>query len=248
MRSVRVLSVVALVLGFCGMARANIFIDQTSFENNRRTVRADSKDGPNSIMADDFTARSSVYIYSVGLRGTFDSGWDNGQLVGFEVNFYADNAGAPGGLLSTQDIASGWSQSRNLFTIPLVAPQVFAAGTYWVGFQALLGGQFTGEFRPMWANDTGIEDIESSSTPTTTYIASGAAATKLATGSYGRYWGGDIVDGFSWKTVTPVGNNEKLDLAFSLSTYVCCPEPSSTVLVGMGLVGLLAYCWRRRAK
>jgi hypothetical protein len=55
-------------------------------------------------------------------------------------------------------------------------------------------------------------------------------------------------DGTGNAWVTGFGITGGVTHAFRLSvpTFVITPEPSTLVLVGMGLIGLVAYAWRKR--
>ena len=237
MRSVRVLLAVALVLGFCGMATAATIVDQTTYawSNNRQAAM----DG--NVMADDFTLASAATITSFNFRGTYDPGWDEGQLNGITVKFYNNNSGAPGLEISSTSLSSGWTIDGDLYSIPV--SQNLSAGTYWVGVTAT-HTNWSGELKISWANDEGVDDDSNESTPkVASYVPNGASAMRNGTTSYGRYWFSDW-EGGRWQVESPVGTNIPLDLSFSLTADV--PEPSSIVLVGMGLVGLLAYAWRKR--
>lgn len=151
--------------------------------------------------------------------------------------------------MSAQHITGGWSGAGDSYTIPL-ADISLGSGTYWLGIQA----DITQEF------GQGSFSLKAANGDSTSYVASGSSSINLSDNTLnGRYLQLDAFGDGGWTTGTYTGsfpsdwstgynsNPQGLDLSFSLTgTTSAAPEPGALTLLAAGLVGLLAYAWRKR--
>lgn len=254
MRSVKVLLAIALLLGSCTFAQAAVLIDQAMYTNSASAQRSYTGGSANYGMADDFTLSSNATIESVSVRGSFapHAFW-GGSLQGLTVSIYSGSSLSGATLVSSQTMSS-FTLDGDLYSTTLNSGVALSAGTtYWIAIQGVTSGDDRGEFYVRWANDVGTGGGEGVPA-TTVYVPNGAAAVTYnggtVGGSWGRQWDGNFMDGYSWKYSTSY-TYQAVDLAFSLSGTATgggpeVPEPSSLVLLAAGVVGLLAYAWRKR--
>ena len=113
-----------------------------------------------STTYDNFTLAATTYIYKVDWTGAYFFPATQAPIAGFTIDFWADNSGSPGTLLSTQYI-TGTANETSLGTFgpgfypfftysAAVTPFAAAAGTqYWLSIVPDLG------FPPEWGWATG---------------------------------------------------------------------------------------------
>lgn len=127
-------------------------------------------DSSHVTLYDNFTLTSAGAVTNVSWNGIYTSG----QLTSFTVNFYADNSGQPGTLLSSNVVTASYTDmltqvyGYELFQYSAaVTPQSLAAGTqYWISILGNVGLDF------YWGTGSGGDSTSYTFTPGGGYAAS----------------------------------------------------------------------------
>ena len=165
-----------------------------------------------TLIADDFSIAANDTVRSVSWHGAY--AFDNSAPAadGFEIRFYADAAGEPGALLQTFVVGNAVSRTA----IGLLGPVTE------YGYIADLGAGFDiAAGTTYWlviANDTASDDDNWYWS-----VQTGGGNVQLTTDA-----------GASWGTASPAAATY-----FALDNAVVVPEPSSLLLIGLGLAAVM---------
>jgi len=172
--------------------------------------------GANFTSYDNFTLGSAATITSVGWVGGYYNPQTPGSITGWTVNFYANNAGQPGGLLSSFSISGNGGETSLGFD--LLGDPVYAYGAV-VNFAASAGTEYwlsvvpDTAFPPQWGWTT------SSTGDTVSYTD----------------------DPFGNRIL----NSSDLAFSLYATQQEGVPEPGSLMLLGSGIVGVAGVLRRK---
>jgi hypothetical protein len=232
LRAAMALALAVGVLGHAGVkANAGVVYDQPPTFPGTTTAWTSTFDpvifGNFYTTYDNFSLASSSVVTDLTWQGfSFDSnslGGTSNPVLSFNVSFYADASGKPGVSLSSQHIAftSSVAGTTDYFANGKSETIYNYSGSLTSGFAAAAG---------------------------TSYWLSVQAVT-----NYPAYWSwtsGTGGDGASYQVLDPrfgtFANARTNDRAFSLSSSMPVPEPSSLALCGLaGIAGLAVSLGRR---
>ena len=157
---------------------------------------------------DHFTLSVHSDVEDVEWTGGYFNPPNQGQITAWTVNFYANNAGAPGGVLSSQYFTNNGGETFltvsgggfPIYTYSETFASIdMAAGTYFVSVEPDLG------FPPQWGWATG---------------------TGGDGGAYQTFFG----------TTSPIGVSMAFDITGT--TVLTVPEPSTWAMMMLGFAGL----------
>ncbi|MBA3897330.1 MAG: PEP-CTERM sorting domain-containing protein [Sphingomonadaceae bacterium] len=137
-------------MAMAGAAQAATLYSQPYDNTGNLLASQNDTTGGNGNFAtafDDFTLASGGNITGLSFTGGYFNPPTVGNITGFTVKFYANNAGQPGGALSTTTVAgnAGESCAGTICTYALAANFSATAGTkYWMSIVPDLG------FPPQW--------------------------------------------------------------------------------------------------
>jgi PEP-CTERM motif len=212
----------AILFAGTGQAKAGTIYSQAvnnpgwSFGSQTTTTT-----GNLATVYDDFTLSSTDTIRNVSWVGSYFNGPPaTGAITGFDITFYANNAGgAPGTVLQTEHIAGNANETllgntTYKYNANLPTAVAAAGGTeFWMSIVADL------DYPPQWGWDN------SSQGDGVMYVSTGGVLTKNPASA-------------------PQGTT--YDLAFALSDTPAVPEPATITMLGIGIAALAGYRLRSR--
>lgn len=140
--SALVLSCIAL-LGGLPAAKADVLYSQQSANNGLAYASQNDTGGGNgnfALVYDNFTLADDATITGVDWQGLFFNPYQQGNITGFTINFWADSSNNPGSLLSSTFVAGNAGEALVGGTVynytAAIANFAATAGTqYWLSVQ-----------------------------------------------------------------------------------------------------------------
>jgi hypothetical protein len=125
-------------LAFPAWAGAAVLYDQTNQASGQGVFSQKDGSAVKSEVADDFAVPTgqSWTIQSVDVTGLYDSG--GGPVPSLNVHIYSNAGNLPGAALFDGENLVPTNTAGPSFSIPIPAPPVLSAGTYWLSVEANL--------------------------------------------------------------------------------------------------------------
>lgn len=197
-------------------AQVLVYSQGPDYQNLYASQNDTSGFGANFTSYDNFTLGSATTITSVGWTGGYYNPQSPGSISGWTVGFYADNAGQPGGLI-TSFVFSGNGGETSVGS-DLLGDPVYAYGAA-ISFAASAGTQYwlsvvpDTAFPPQWGWTTS------------------------STGDFKSY-----TDDFLGNRIQ---NPTDLAFSLYKTQQTGVPEPGSLMLLGTGILGIAGVIRRK---